>query len=159
MSGFIEHLESIALSGWLTASIFGVIFSIVFYKLNERKDIKAAKSVLREELLSNLKFMSYIYWEKYKKSSDQSARDIQYPCIELIGTYSPTIIKHHPELASKLLWLFSAFQELNRTKEIISTLEDEYDYFAQAEILNEKLQLGIKSDIIMNIMNRDFSIR
>jgi hypothetical protein len=154
-----DHILNISLSGWLSAILFGVIFSIVFHKLNEYSELKAAKSVLKSELTANLHYMSYIYWEKYSKTEGEIARDIHYPSIQMINTYIPIIIKKFPDVAERILWLFSAFQEINRTKDMISTQEDEYDFFSAANEINLRVGLGIDSTELLNIMHRNFSIR
>lgn len=159
MTDILNHITNVAVSGWLSAIIFGVIFSVIFHKYFQWRELNAAKKVLKEELTYNLNFMAFVYWKCYESKEGDLERDIQIPCVSLFESYAPIIIKNYPHVSKRLIWLFSAFKQVNSLKEPISTQEDVIDYFGCAEELNEELNLGLDSEYIQQIRIRNYSIR
>jgi hypothetical protein len=147
---FANYALNVGLSGWLSAVLFGVVFSIAASEINERRKLRTAKNTLRQELIYNLKYLSYIY-QKECRGADNFVREMHYAPISLFESYAQIIIEHYPHVSSRLIWLFSAFKEIGSTGEIISHVEDMNEFFKCAKVINTELKLGIKDEDIQEI--------
>jgi hypothetical protein len=152
-----SYITEVALDGWLSAIIFGVIFTIAINITNEKRELKSAKSSLKFELMQNLNYLAYIYWQN--EHPEEFPRDIHFANINLFSSYAGIMIKNYPEIGSILITLYSAFDEVLKTKQIISTYEDAHDLFFYAKTINDKLKLGLDNNQIERMLHLDYSIR
>jgi hypothetical protein len=155
-----KGIVEIGLSGWLTAVIFSFIVTILINKSNEKIELKSAKSSLKFEMEQNLDFFGSIYWEYENHGNhDVFLRDLHYANISLFPSYAGIILKNYPEIGSEFMKLFSAFDEIIKTKKVICTHEDAWEYIQYAKNINNKLSLGIDNSQIDKILKNDYSIR
>lgn len=114
-----------------------------------KKELDAAKKMFREEFFYNLYYLSCIYWE-HNKAPGQEPRFIYYPPINTYQNYINIIIKYYPDLSGDIIWLFSVFNQVQKSKSIVLPPEYLYDYIQKGikinNTINKELERFVKLD-------------
>jgi hypothetical protein len=157
MNELLKHILNVGLSGWVVAIVFGVVFTLIISRMTETRELLSAKAAMKYEMLQNLDYLSYVYWQYC--NPNQHPRDLHYASLNLYPSYAATILKNYPQCASDISWLYSAFDKVLKCNEPVSTQEDMHDFFFAAIRINEIVGLGINNDEIELTRDRDFRIR
>jgi len=147
----------VSLSGWLTAAVFGVLFTLLYTKVTECIEFRKAKNVMEKEFYYNLQHLFYKIWQRMNPDKCPRYTFYQIGSIALYNYYAPIIIRNKPEAAELIIRMYAIF-EAAIEKDIFCGGEEIVDVVYQAQRICEIVGLNICNEEIFNMSNRDYGI-
>ncbi len=145
-------------SGWISAFVFGTVFSLVYKRYTDFIQFKNAKLLLEIELRKNLEYMAFIYWQEFRAEEGQFERDLHYP-VRIDRGYITYLFRCNADIKRTLMQVFSTIDFVIDNKIPATTMEDFHDFVGLVRSINSYFSLNLEEDFFEELFKRDFSIR
>lgn len=151
----------VAFSGWATALLTGVLFTIaitVTLRWSERRrDLSVARATAKHDLWRNLMWLAYHYWQA--RHPAEAPRDHEFGSFELFPQYAPVLIADKPNMAGTLMFIQSWASYVRDGSRGSLTDDDMIDIWQAGKRLNEEFAFGWDQDLLERLPQLRFDIR